>query len=105
MYEGGWISRVTGRAAAISLAAIISAAVLPCGAFAESDAPAAGKAAAASPKVRELMTSLAQEWLEEQGVAKPPAPAAQQTGASFDDYVNSAAGAIHGQIVALASAI
>ena len=99
------------RAAAICLAAIMLAAVLMSVGFAAQAAaasatPAAGEKATASPKVHALMTSLAQEWLEEQGVAKtaPVAPA-QQTGNSFDDYVNSAAGAIHDQIVALARAI
>jgi moderate conductance mechanosensitive channel len=43
--------------------------------------------------------------LEEQGVAKPAAPAAQQTDTSTEDYLNSSAGAIHDQIVALARAI
>ena len=59
MDEGSWISRVAGRAAAISLAATILATVAPCSAFAESAVPVTGKAAAASPKVHELLTSLA----------------------------------------------
>jgi small-conductance mechanosensitive channel len=100
MYEGGWISRVAGRAAAISLAAIILATALPCSALA-----ASAEKAAASPKVNELLTSLAQEWLEEQGVEKPAAAAAEKTDTSVEDYLNSSAGAIHNQIVALARAI
>jgi hypothetical protein len=52
-----------------------------------------------------LLTSLAQEWLEEQGVAKPAAAAAQKTDASLEDDLNADAGAIHDQIMALARAV
>jgi hypothetical protein len=100
MYEGSWISRVAGRAAAISLAAMILASVAPCS-FATSAAPATSEEAIASPKTRELMTLLAQQWLEEQGLAKPAAAAPQKTDTSVEDALNSGAGAIHGQIVAL----
>ena len=101
MYEGKRIIGVAGLASAILLGAIILATMVSCGAVAAQQA-----AAATSPNARDLLTSLAQEWLEEQGKAKSaPAPSAQQTGNSFEDYVNSAAGAIHDQIVALASAI
>jgi small-conductance mechanosensitive channel len=100
MYDARRIIGVTGRAVAIMLAAMSSATVLSFGAF------AAEQAAAASPTVRELTTLLAQEWLKEQGVAKPaPAPSLQVTNRSFEDYVNSDADAIHDQIVALAGAI
>jgi small-conductance mechanosensitive channel len=72
--------------------------VLPRGASAQ-------QAAATSPKVHELATALAQEWLKEQGVAKSaPAPPAQQADDSVD-YVSSGIGAIHDQIVALADAV
>jgi hypothetical protein len=82
---------------------MIFATGLPCGASAQ---PGAGETAATSPKVHELATALAQEWLKEQGAAKTAAvPSAQQTGNSFEDYVNSDADAIHDQIVALAGAI
>jgi hypothetical protein len=74
------------------------ATVLPCGASAQ-------QAAATSPKVHELATALAQEWLTEQGVAKSaPAPPAQEADGSVDD-VSSRIGAIHDQIMALARAI
>ena len=99
------------RAAAIRVAAIILAVVPMSGAFAAQPAaasatPIAGEKATASPKIRALITLLAEQWLEEQGVAKSAAaPSVQQTEPSFADYVNSAAGAIHGQIVALARAV
>jgi moderate conductance mechanosensitive channel len=98
MHQGSWISVVAGRAAAISLGAIISTTVLSCGASAQ-------QVAATSPKVHELATALAQEWLKEQGEAKSAAPPVQQTGNSFEDYVNSDADAILYQMAALAGAI
>jgi len=102
MFERKRIIEVAGRAAVISLAAIILVAVPPCIALA---APAAGDKAAASPQVHELLTSLAQEWLKEQGVARSaPIPAVQQTDDSVD-FLSSSAGAIHDQIMALAGAI
>jgi small-conductance mechanosensitive channel len=52
-----------------------------------------------------LLTLLAKEWLDKQGVAKSAAPSAAQTGNSFEDDINSAAGTIHDQIVALAGTI
>ena len=100
MYDAKRIIGVTGRAVAMLLVAMCLATVLSCGAF------TAEQAAAASPKLHELATQLAEEWLKEQGVAKPAAaPPPQQSGNSFDDYVNSSAGAIHDQIVVLAGAI
>jgi hypothetical protein len=98
-----------GRAVTICVAAIMLAAVPLSVGFA-AQAAAANPALASGdgglpPKARELLTSLAQEWLEEQGVAKPAAPAAQQTDTSTEDYLNSNAGAIQDQIVALARAI
>jgi moderate conductance mechanosensitive channel len=101
MYEGKRIVGVAGLAAAISLGAIILATMGSCGALA---APAS-QTAATSPKAHELLTLLAQEWLEEQGLAKPAAPAAQKTDTSVEDNLNSDAGAIHDQIMALAGAI
>jgi small-conductance mechanosensitive channel len=98
MYEGKRIIGVAGLAAAISFGGLILATVLPCGASAQ-------QAAATSPKVHELATQLAEEWLKEQGVTKSaPAPAVQQTDDSVD-YVSSSIGAIHDQIMALAGAI
>src|SRR5580693_6441401 len=99
MYEGKRITGFAGLAAAISLGAIILATMVSCGALA---APAAGEKAAVSPKAHELLTLLAQEWLEEQGLAKPAAAALQKTDTSVEDALNSSAGAIHDQIVALA---
>jgi len=98
-----------GRAAAICLAVIILSAVPMCGAFAAqyaaaNPAPASGDKTL-PPKAHELLTLLAEEWLEEQGVTKSAAPPAQSTDKSFEDYANSGAGAIHEQIVALARAI
>jgi len=98
MLDGEKIIGLASRAAAILLAAIILAMAPPRGAF-------AAQQPAASPKVNELLTSLAREWLGEQGEAKSAAPPVQQTGSSFEDYVNSGAGAIHDQIMALAGAI
>ena len=100
---------VAGRIAAICLTAIMLAAASMSGAFAAQDAaansaPASGNAAL-PPKANELLTLLAKEWLNKQGVANSAAPSAVQTGNSFQDYVNSAAGTIHNQIVALARAI
>jgi hypothetical protein len=67
--------------------------------------PAADKATA-SPKIRALATSLAEEWLKEQGVAIPAAAApVQPVDPSFEDYLNSVAGAVHGQIIDLANAV
>jgi small-conductance mechanosensitive channel len=97
MNERKRVIGVAGRVAAISLGAIILAMAPPRGAF-------AAQQPAASSKVNELLTSLAREWLGEQGEAKSAAPAAQQAANSFGDYVNSAADAIRDQIMALARA-
>jgi small-conductance mechanosensitive channel len=100
MYDAQGIIGVTGRAVAILFVAMSLATMLSCGAF------AAEQAAAVSPKVHELATALAQEWLKEKGVANSAsAPAVQQTGKSFGDYANSSADAIREQIMALAGAI
>jgi hypothetical protein len=91
-----------GRAAAICLAAIILSAGPMSGAVA-AQCVAANQAAASGalpPKIHDLLTLLAEEWLDKQGVAKSATPPAQQTNNSFEDYVNSGAGAIHEQIVA-----
>src|SRR6516165_4251795 len=77
MLGGEKITGLALRAAAISLAAIIFAMAPPRGAF-------AAQQPAASPKVNELLTSLAREWLGEQGEAKSAAPPAQQMGNSFE---------------------
>jgi hypothetical protein len=95
-----------GRAAAICLAAILLAAGPMSGAsaaqqVAANPTPASGDGAL-PPKAHELLTLLAEEWLAKQGEAKSVATPAPE---SFEDEVNSAAGAIHDQIVALAGAI
>jgi hypothetical protein len=111
MHECNPIIGAAGRTASIRLAAIILfLTALPCSALAAqhagpSTASAAGKTVATSPKVHELLTLLATEWLEEQGVTKSAAPPAQEIGNSVEEYLNSGAGAIHDQIVALAGAI
>src|SRR5690349_15373976 len=99
MYEYRKIICAIGQAAAISLIVIISViALLPC-AFAEPQAEN-------SPRVHELATQLAEEWLKEQRIAQPPAaPLVQEINPSYGDYVNSVAGAFHDEIFALAAAI
>jgi hypothetical protein len=102
MNEGNRIFGLAAIAGAVSLCAIILTTVLPCAALAAS----AADKTATSPKIRALMTSLAEEWLAEQGVANPtPAPPARETRQTFENYLNSGAGAVHNQILALASAI
>ena len=63
----------------------------------------------ADPKSYQVLTLLAdpkvKEWLEGQGEAKTAAGTAQQTDNSVAGYLNSRAGAIHEQILALARAI
>ena len=65
MCEGKRIIGVAGLATVVLLSAMIFTTVLPCGAF------AAEQAAATSPKVHELATALAEEWLKEQGATGP----------------------------------
>jgi small-conductance mechanosensitive channel len=98
-----------GRAAAICLAAIILAALPMSGTFAAqyaaaNPAPASGDGAL-PPKIHELLTSLAEEWLGKQRETKSAVTSAQETDNSIDDYLNSRAGAIHDQIVALVRAL
>jgi small-conductance mechanosensitive channel len=100
---------VAGRIAVICLIAIMLAAVSMSGAFAAQDAAensaSASGNAALPPRAHELLTLLAKEWLDKEGVAKSAAPSAAQTDNSLAEYVSSAVGSIHDQIVALASAI
>jgi len=97
---------VVARPAGICLAAILLAAVPLSGVFAAAanPAPASGDGAL-PPKIHDLLTLLAQEWLDKQGEAKSAAPSTQQTGNSFEDYANSSFGAIHDHLVARAGAI
>ena len=91
MYQAKKVIAVAGLAAVVSLGAILASAVPPRGAFA---APAAADRATASPKVQALMTALAEEWLDEQGVKNPAsAPPVQQTEDSVD-YLSASAGAM-----------
>jgi moderate conductance mechanosensitive channel len=102
MNEGSRIFGLAAIAGAVSVCAIILTTSLPCAAVAAT----AADRATASPKIRALMTSLAEEWLKEQGVANPAAAApVQLADPSFDDYLSSAAGAVHGQIIDLANAV
>jgi hypothetical protein len=71
MYEAKRIIAVIGLIAVLSLGAILFSAVTPCGALAAS---ATADKATASPKVQALMTALAEEWLDEQGVKNPLLP-------------------------------
>jgi hypothetical protein len=97
MYEANRAAEVVRLAAAILLAAAISASALPRRAVAGEDA--------ASPKINSLLTSLAKEWLAEQSEKKAAPPPAQKSDPSVADYLNSSVGAIPAQIVALARAI
>ena len=72
MYEAKRIIGIAALAAAVSLGAILFSAVPTRSGLA---APTAADKATASPKVRALATSLAEEWLKEQGVAIPAAAA------------------------------
>jgi len=85
--------------AVVPLGAILFSDVLPLSALAAS----AADTATTSPKVRELATSIAQEWLAEQGAVKSAAPPSQPAANSFEDYVNSDVAAIQDQIMALAN--
>lgn len=107
MHEGKRIVMVAGLAAAISLAAIILATVLPCGALA---APAAGEEAATSPKVHELVTLLVdpkvQEWLKQQDEKKSAAASGQDTAAaSVSHALDFHLAAIREHIIALARTV
>jgi hypothetical protein len=76
MYDGKRIVGIAGRVTAISLAAIILAAVLPCGGFAATQKAAHSLTSEeASPKqIQELMTLLGdpkvRDWLDQQSKAQ-----------------------------------
>jgi hypothetical protein len=65
----------------------------------------ADNAAARQAKIHELMMLLAQQWLDEQGTAKAPAPAPPEHELPVVDFLNSSASGIHEQIVAFAQEI
>ena len=99
MYQGERTFGLAGLAKAISLVAIIIANTMTCNAI------AAQPTASDKAQVRALMTAVAQEWLEEQGVKSPTAaPPVQQTDDSVD-YLSASAGAIHHHLIALARAV
>jgi small-conductance mechanosensitive channel len=124
MFEGKPIIGAARQVVAIWLATVIIAIGPLCAAHAAQHTGAkatAGEGAATPPEIHELLTLLAdpknrelltllanpkiQEWLEEQGETKATAGSAQETDNSVEDYLNSRAGAIREQMVALARAI
>jgi moderate conductance mechanosensitive channel len=124
MHQGKPIVGAARQVAAICLAAVILTVEPPYAAHAaqsKAGKPAASEGAATPPEIHELLTLLGdpknrelltlladpkiQEWLEEQGEAKAAAGPAQETNNSVEDYLDSRAGRIREQIVALAGAI
>lgn len=57
------------------------------------------------PKIDDLLTSLAQEWLRERPAATPVAASTQIKGVSALDYLSSGAGTIRDQVVTLARSV
>jgi moderate conductance mechanosensitive channel len=103
MYQRKRTFGLARLAAAISLVAIVIANTVTCNAIAAQST--ASDKTTASPQVRALMTALAQEWLEEQGVKSTTAvPPVQQTDGSVD-YLSTSASAIHHHIITLAGAV
>jgi len=112
MHEGKPIIGAVRQVAAICLATVIIAIgpLYAAHAAQHTGGKATASEEAATPsKIHELLTLLAdpkvQEWLEEQGETKAAAGSAQETDNSVEDYLNSRAGAIREQIVALARAV
>jgi small-conductance mechanosensitive channel len=102
------------RAVRTCLVVVIVAAAALTSAYAAQKAPLPNETAAATPdeppaQVRALLNLLSdttvQKWLEKQGEAKAAATSAQETDNSVEDYLNTRAGTIHQQIVALVTAI
>jgi len=95
------------------IAAVLIAAAAPTGAYAANAGPSSQAPAAAReeppPQVRALLNLLGdttvQKWLEQQGAAKAAAAPAQESENALEDYLNSSAGSIHDQIIALAHAV
>src|SRR5262245_11314713 len=98
MYQGERTFGLAALATVISLVAIVIANIVTCNAI------AAQPTASDKTQVRALMTAIAQEWLEEQGLKSPTAPPVQQTDDSVD-YLSASVGAIHHHIIALARAV
>ena len=67
-------------------------------------APATGDAAARQARIHELLTLLAQQWLDEQGGAKAAASNVPESNASVVEHLSSGAAGIRDQIVALVQA-
>src|SRR6516225_1292945 len=110
MYERKTILRLAGRAAAISLSAIILAAMLPCGGFAATQKAAKPSTTEeASPKqIQELMTLLAdpkvRNWLEKESKAKAASEQAT-TEESVSQALDGRLTAIREHIVAVAGTV
>jgi moderate conductance mechanosensitive channel len=115
--ERPWASRRAFRSCAAAI--ILSATLMSWAAAAPHDG--SGQETTTPPKIHELLTLLAepkihgllslladpkvQEWLKEQAEAKAVTGSAQETDSSVEDYLDSRAGAIRDQIVALTRAI
>jgi moderate conductance mechanosensitive channel len=110
MCEGRRVIRAAGLRAAISLAAIILAAVLPCGGFAATQkATTTSTSAEASPKqIEELMTLLGdpkvRNWLEQQSKAQAAAEQAA-TEESASQALDDRLAAIREHLAALAGTV
>jgi small-conductance mechanosensitive channel len=106
--------RPATRATRICFAAVLVAAAALTSAYAAQKVELASQAPAATAEeppaqVRALLNLLSdttvQKWLDKQAEAKAPAAAAQETDGSVEDYLDTRAGAIHEQVVALARAV
>jgi moderate conductance mechanosensitive channel len=110
MLKGRWLIRAAGLQAAISLAAIIFATVLPCGGFAATQkATKSSTSEEASPKqIQELTTLLAdpkvRNWLEQQAKAEAASERAA-TEESVSQALDDRLAAIREHIVALAATV
>lgn len=67
-------------------------------------APATGDAAARQARIHELLTLLAQQWLDEQGGAKAAASNVPESNDWVVEHLSSGAAGIRDQIVALVQA-
>src|SRR5215469_18189920 len=115
MSKGRRIIGTGGLAAAILLAAIVLSTALPCAALAAQHAgakpaPAAGEDTAASPKIHEFITLLAdpsvQKWLKEEDEKKSAAePSTNAADQSVSHYFASRLSTIREHIVALAGTL
>ena len=67
-------------------------------------APATGDVAARQARIHELLALLAQEWLDDQGVAKAAVSGIPKSNVSIVEYLNSGAAGLRDQIVGLVRA-